>query len=860
MKIQNPSNPKSITMASCDVMHSTGGAATPLVLICLVSWAVPALANPPIVHDEVKKVVTMADARGDLLLRVNYDGRCMLDQVIVRGRDVVSPATGAYSSIRVGTAEATTRKLEASPQVAISENTVTVSGIRFVGGGIDLEETWTFAVQPERIVWRIARKYLNAGTLDDTCFPGFDFTSLETWTGALLDTGGVAWFKLFDTPVATYGVHASQVTFWNKDTGAGLRIVPTAAAGQQGAVRFSRQPSGVLSFNYLVTADRLAPKQGLYRFLRDKQDVWAPFRVTPGEMVQEMELYGLDYQQTYDRGELKGIGGAAVREICNTIARLGVIDRNIIGSNGWYSGYAVLQEQWLAQLGLAIDDPAYFQVYGEALDYQREHAIAPDGRIKSRWAYGPWDAMPGTYDPLGFYEAQWGYFLDSQPDWVINVAEQFDFTGDRPWVSRQKAACEQALDFMLRRDSNHNGLVEIMTNSHEEKRGGDWLDIIWSSFEPATINAQMYEALVLWADVEEELGDPARAAAYRKHAATLKAAYNRPTAEGGFWNPEKKWYVHWRDRDGSIHGDNLVLPVNFMAIGYGLCDDPVRRDAILRQVEEQMQKEKLFFWPACIYSYRQEEGHDGNWPFPKYENGDIFLAWGELGTRAYAAYDPRVAVRCVQNVLDQYAKDGLAFQRYSRSSQTGVGDDILSNMANPIVGLYRNIYGIQPKWNRLYLEPHMTKELDGTRLKYWLRGQWYTLEPGTDVHRIAVDGFAVSDSHPLAVAVKGDTLDYFRGKRKTPSMTVTRSATVPLELRIETWPDTGNGARKWSETCGKGEASTRHVVCDLVPNTDYKLSRNGVAAETLKSDAAGCVTFEVGPGDSKPMVLEITGM
>jgi hypothetical protein len=319
-------------------MHSTGGAATPLVLICLVSWAVPALANPPIVHDEVKKVVTMAEAQGDLLLRVNYDGRCMLDQVIVRGRDVVAPATGAYSSIRVGTAEATTRKLEASPRVAVSENTVTVSGIRFGAGGIDLKETWTFAVQPDRIVWRIARKYLSGGTLDDTSFPGFDFTNRETWTGALLDTGGVALFKLFDTPVATYGVHASQVTFWNRDTGASLRIVPTAAAGQQIAVRYSHQPNGVLSFNYLVTADSLVPKQGLYRFLRDKQDVWAPFLVTPGEMVQEMALYGLDYQKRHDRGELKGIGGAAVREICNTIARLGVIDRNIIGSNGWYSG------------------------------------------------------------------------------------------------------------------------------------------------------------------------------------------------------------------------------------------------------------------------------------------------------------------------------------------------------------------------------------------------------------------------------------------------------------------------------------------------------------------------------------------
>jgi len=78
-------------------------------------------------------------------------------------------------------------------------------------------------------------------------------------------------------------------------------------------------------------------------------------------------------------------------------------------------------------------------------------------------------------------------------------------------------------------------------------------------------------------------------------------------------------------------------------------------------------------------------------------------------------------VRCVKNVLNQYAKDGLAFQRYLRKTQTGEGNDILSNMASPLVGLYRNIYGIQPKWNRLYLEPHLTPELGGTTLNYWLR-------------------------------------------------------------------------------------------------------------------------------------------
>ena len=106
----------------------------------------------------------------------------------------------------------------------------------------------------------------------------------------------------------------------------------------------------------------------------------------------------------------------------------------------------------LAEIGLALADPDYIANFSKALDYERDHAIGPDGRVKSRWSYNAGDAMPGTYDALGFYEAQWGYLMDSQPDYVINVAEQFDLTGDRPWLAGQKAACEKALNFLMRRE------------------------------------------------------------------------------------------------------------------------------------------------------------------------------------------------------------------------------------------------------------------------------------------------------------------------------------------------------------------------------------------------------------------------
>lgn len=815
-----------------------------------------AVAGPQIAHNSDKKLVTMADAENRLVLRLNYDGRCMLDRVVVRGEEVVPSAMGVCSSIRLGTAEHTTRSGLTSPKVAVAENTVTVSEIRFGGSGVDVEETWSFTVRADRIVWRITRKYLTGGTLDDTGFPGWDFTSPSTWTGALLGTGGVAWFRLFDTPTATYGVHTGPVTFWNRDNGVCLRIVPAVPEGRHAAVRFSRQPRGALSFNYCVTDQELATRHGHNRFLRDKQDVWAPFKVVPGETTVEYTLSGLDYAKAYDRGVFKGIDGAAVREICNTIARLGAVDAKIHGSNGWYSGFAVLHEHWIAQLGLAIDDPHYFRSYAETLDYQRDHAVGPDGRVKPRWwARGPGDAVPGTYDSRGFYECQWGWLMDSQPSFVINVAEQFDFTGDLEWVRGHKSSCERVLEYMLRRDSNGNGLVEMMTDNHQDRKASDWIDKVWASFENGLVNAEMYYALGLWADIEELLGDQARATKYRRCAAKLKASFNRSTADGGLWDPVRKCYAYWRDKDGSIHGTNLVTPVNFMAVAYGICDDPARRAAILDQIEDQMRKEKLFIWPLNMFSYTQEEG--GGWPFPDYENGDIFLGWAEVGIRAYARHNPAVAVRCVKNVLDKYAEDGLAFQRYLRRSQTGLGGDILSNMSSPVVGLYRNIYGVQPKWNRLYLEPHLTPELNGTRLKYWLRGQWYAIDLGMRRCRITVNDFSVSAAGPLAVNAKGDTLEYFRGNRKTFSMAVSRSVPAPLELRIDAWPSAVAGLRKWTETAAQDGMTVRHVVSDLVPGAEYTLFRNGAQVTTVRSDAAGNIAFEVAISDSQQQTYEL---
>ncbi len=822
----------------------------------LLAISGPVSARSGVAPDPEQKLVTLSDGDGQLTLRLNYRAGYKLDQVKIRGRDVTAD-TGVGTGVRIGD-DWFTSTAAREARVKFGKDTVTVSGVKFGNAGHAVQETWRFTTLPDRILWKITRKYSAGETVTDMAFPEWDFSNLSTWTGGMLDNGGVVWAKYLDKTNSTYGGHFGAVTFWNAKSNDCLRITPIFPAGIFGAGRFSCQSNGVFSFYYENSDERLAPKHGLSRFLGDRQDLWKPIQVRASEVTVEFVLQALEYDKAYARDTFVGLDGNNVRELLNTVARYGVIDSQLVGGNGWRSGYICLHEPFFAQIAAAVDSADYTANLSAALDFARDHAIATNGRVKSRWAYGPYDAMPGTYDEYGFYEAQWGYLMDSQPDYVMNVAEQFDLTGDREWLARHKDSCERALDFLMRREVGNSGLVAMMTDSHKQHRGSDWIDIIWASYENAFVNAQLYAALKLWTDAENTLNDTNRAENYRAFAARLKVTFNRPTSEGGFWDPTNKWYVHWRDKDGSIHGNNLVTPVNFAAIAYGLCADPARRKAILDRMEAEMKKENLFYWPLCFFSYDREEGAESNFPFPKYENGDIFLSWGELGVRAYASYDPALALKYVRNTLDRYAEDGLSYQRYLRKSQRGEGDDILAGNCMPVVGLYRDIYGIQPKPNRLYLEPRLAGELDGTKIRYHLRGQLYEIALSTNGSSITANNCTVIGPRSFGANATDTGFQYFPGADSDWTMSVLPPNGTHLTVHLESWPAAPDAPREWTEGATIGGGKISHTIKGLKPSATYQLYVDGRDSKSLQADQAGQIRFEQGLTSTELRRLKIT--
>lgn len=799
-----------------------------------------------IAHDKNKKIIALSDSAKDLIIQVNYSNGCKLNKMMVMGNEVLGKGNTAYSGFHLGDELFSSKESISTPAITIKNNLVTVNNIKFGNKEFSVEEEWIFVVNKNDIQWQINRHYLNDGIIAENDFPCWQFNSMQTWDGAMLDNGGVAWNRFLSKPGETYGAHASALTFWNSSNNSCLKITPAENATTFRTTAFSHQRENILSVSQSSSAKEVNTKFGLRRYLNTGDAVFAPDTINTSFIRIRNDLKVVHYDQEYDRGILRGIKERPVNEMLNTIGRYGVVDKNLYGSNGWRTGYAVLQEPWLALLGLAVDAPDFINGYSQALEYEKEHAIMPDGRVLPRWHYDAGDAMPQTYRADGFYECQWGYMLDAQPAYAIDVAEQFDMTGDINWLRQFKTTCEKVLGYMIERYSVGNGLFRVVQETYKDQKGCDWLDVVWASYEVASINAYMYKALVRWSELEELLGDKKMSEKYQHLALKLKTTFNKNISDGGFWNPDENWYVHWREKDGSVYGNNLVSMVNFLAIGYGLCDDANRKEVVLNKIEGLMQKEKLFIWPSCFFPYKDGLGlKNVNYPYPNYENGDLFLAWAELGTRCYADKHPEIALKYIKNVINQYELDGLAHQRYTRIKQVGAGDDILSNNIMAVVGLYRNIYGIRPRYNRLYLEPHLTTDLNGTQLKYWLRNQDYLINLSKDKYSITVNNFSVSNKYPFGINYDANELKYFNGNNKDVSLKL--KSEQPCSINILSWKKNN---KSWKQTVKNSMSNISYEVHDLSVNEIYELFINNKPIKKYTSSLTGVIHFGYPAGEN----------
>lgn len=218
-----------------------------------------------------------------------------------------------------------------------------------------------------------------------------------------------------------------------------------------------------------------------------------------------------------------------------------------------------------------------------------------------------------------------------------------------------------------------------------------------------------------------------------------------------------------------------------------------------------------------------------------------FLSWGSVAVKAYADYKPEIALKYVENVLNQHSKDGLAFQRYGRAKQDGLGDDILSGNSLAVVGLYQAIYGINPLYNRFYLNPHITDKLAGTQIKYNYKDQKLTIGLAINSYSVSNDRFKIISKNDFGFYGSGNEMLYFNGKNTQASLKLATEDNSSVTLDISKWEI---NEKAWVQTSKDAQPKKlAYFINNLKPGNYYTILINGKTFNRLKSNADGNLMF-----------------
>lgn len=146
--------------------------------------------------------------------------------------------------------------------------------------------------------------------------------------------------------------------------------------------------------------------------------------------------------------------------------------------------------------------------------------------------------------------------------------------------------------------------------------------------------------------------------------------------------------------------------------------------------------------------------------------------------------------------------------------------------------------------NRLYLEPHLTPQLNGTRLEYELRNQRHSVTLSVNDYAVTVEGWSVRAHTPFGVAAGPTGLSYFHEAAALPAMMISISDARPAEIEIMEWGNTAGQPRVWSEKASAPKTPLTHTLFDLAPNTPYAVYVNGEIVSSIRSDDTGKLTFD----------------
>jgi hypothetical protein len=145
-------------------------------------------------------------------------------------------------------------------------------------------------------------------------------------------------------------------------------------------------------------------------------------------------------------------------------------------------------------------------------------------------------------------------------------------------------------------------------------------------------------------------------------------------------------------------------------------------------------------------------------------------------------------------------------------------------------------------YNRFYLDPHITKDLAGTQVKYNYRNQKLTIDLDMDHYAISNGQFKIISKTNFGFFSSVRELLYFSGSINTVSLKVKTTAKRNLTIDIKMWtPD----QMSWTQSSKDINSNqlTYHVN-GVKHNSFYTILINGKILKRIKSNMDGSLIFD----------------
>ncbi len=639
-----------------------------------------------------------------------------------------------------------TDRLNSSPVVSVNGSTATFSGISYTTGNCTVTETWTVTAGDSSINLQVNRTYDSAATFPDQksislCFKkqAFDVVQRTEDGGSfiLLDPNRNINRFLSNEATANYSTgsyynndkysfYSANMDLLDKLNGKMLSIGLTSNRNRATKIWRPTDRTGTraLKIENKLNSGAFSFPSGTYLPLKVFQtENFNPVTVAAGQTDTATYTFSCanNLNKYYDLGSIpagSGLDEYKLAQYMQDFGRASVIDGSVGMGDCDLSGIGTYETWWYGVNALGLQgggNEKYLQTLKNFVTFIKDHnyPIYNNGHIYAR-----------TYREMTGWEGD--NFMDGQAQFVAGIAQIFDLSGDTAWLNSIKDMARSVLNWTLARDTDGDGLVEAANNYNTDNRSSDWNDCVSAAHENAYANVMLYKALTDWADIEEfVLLDSARATNYRNKAALLKASYNKDTSNGGFWSPATNSFVYWRDKDGSVHGDVRYVFTNAYPVLFGMVDGQ-RAQQIMNRYTDFMATNNLSLFPTQTSSFASDEMWVwNNWKH--FENGGIFLQHTYDMMGAYAKLgDREKLLSMLKTATNLYSVNNLwstGYLNWDLTTGTQVWTEPwMTSGVRPASGFYSFIMGIQPKYDRIIIDPCADSSLNGISVNYKLRG------------------------------------------------------------------------------------------------------------------------------------------